>query len=75
MIAIIFAFIILVISNIMMWKEAMSFKKTKDNKHRNTYIIYLIIVISSILIFNVVTKQYLDIKAILDNAQTIDVFK
>lgn len=71
MIAIIFSFIILVLSSIMMWKETIAFKKTKDKQHRNMYIIYLIAVISSLLVFNVVTKQYLDIKAILDSAQTV----
>lgn len=71
MIAIILAFIILVLASVLMWKEAMAFKKTKDKKHKNMYFIYLIAVVSSVLVLFTVTKQYLDVKAILDNAQTV----
>lgn len=58
MVMIILAVIMVVVSSIGLWQYALMYKKTKDKKEFNMYVLFLVAVISSIVVLSVSYIQY-----------------
>lgn len=58
MVMIILAVIMVVVSSIGLWQHALMYKKTKDKKEFNMYVLFLVAVISSIVVLFVSYIQY-----------------
>lgn len=58
MVMIILAVIMVVVSSIGLWQYALMYKKTKDKKEFNMYVLFLVAIISSIAVLSVSYIQY-----------------
>lgn len=58
MVMIILAIIMVVVSSIGLWQHALKYRKTKDKKEFNMYVLFLVAVISSIVVLFVSYIQY-----------------